>query len=347
MYRKSVFFKLITPIFISAWLMISVGSPSQKVSASTHENALFRVYLTFEDGPTDAYTPQILDILAQYNAKATFFVNGYQIAGREYILQRIVREGHAIGNHLWEEEGHYAGYPSEDIYASYIQTEEAIRNAVGSELARYDAQTKMYRQPGGGGTPFPALGGEQVITYNWNVSGNDCGSNINFESEVSFDDQVIRNMLGEPNPDPISYFNIYEHGDGVVVVLHDINRVTGRVLPEVLDELSAAGATFEALPRSWDSVGTMPVVLGAPPYGSEGVEGSSIVGYTQGTIRIRTAPSLEADTLIGNIPPETALTLIGRTEGWYQVSYEGQIGWAHMGYVRAVGPIPSLPRIGT
>lgn len=342
MYHKNQLLKWFVPLLIAALLIVTNGST---VSASSNESALFRVYLTFEDGPTDAYTPQILDILADYNAKATFFVNGYQIPGREYILQRIIREGHTIGNHLWEEENNYAGFPDENIYASYIQTEEAIRNALGPELPHYNAQVKMYRQPGGGGTPFPAFGGEQVITYNWNVSGNDCGSNINFESDVSFDDQVVRNMLGEPNPDPISYFNIYEHGDGVVVVLHDINRVTGRILPVVLDELSAAGATFEALPRPWDSVGTMPIILGSLPIDTGGVQGATIVGYTQGTIRIRTGPSLEADTLFGNIPSETALTLTGRTDEWYQVNYQGQIGWAHQGYVRAVGPIPSLPRI--
>lgn len=327
-------------------LMIAVGLTwPQPTSTYAQSKALFRVYLTFEDGPTDAYTPQLLDILASHNAKATFFANGYQIEGREYILQRIIHEGHALGNHLWEEVGHYAGYPDQTIYDSYIQTENAIHAALGSELPRYEAQTKLFRWPGGGGKPFPALNGEQVITYNWHVSGNDCGSDLDENSSLSFDEQVIRNILRDANPAGIPYFNVYDFGDGVVVVLHDINRVTGRILPIVLDELQQAGAIFEALPRPWDVVGTMPIVLGAPPAASQGVVGTVLTGYTVGTIRIRTAPDMEAETLIGNIAPNTALTLIGRNGVWYQVMLNGQVGWAHSGYVQVRGPIPSLPLV--
>src|SRR6185369_851709 len=104
----------------------------------------FRVYFTFEDGPTDSYTPQILDILTQYNAKATFLIAGDQINGHEDLLQREVREGHAIVNHLWSEPGVYAGAPDDDVRASYVKTEEAIRAALGDQLPRYDGQTKMF-----------------------------------------------------------------------------------------------------------------------------------------------------------------------------------------------------------
>lgn len=340
-WRRSFYLLPIMLLLISHFGILTNPSPV----ANAQTNTLFRVYLTFEDGPTDAYTPQILDILASHNAKATFFVNGYQIPGHEYLLQRIIHEGHALGNHLWIETDHYAGYPDQDIRASYFQTEEAIRAALGPELPLYDAQVKLFRWPGGGGKPFPASDGEQIITYNWNVSGNDCGSNINFESDLSFDEQVVRNVLRNPNPSNMPYFNVYDYGDGVVVILHDINRVTGRVLPAMLEELQKAGATFEALPRSWDSVGTMPIALGTPPIPGNGVPGTTIAAYTLGTIRIRVAPSLDAATLIGRIPPDTQLMAIGRTGGWYQVVYQGQTGWAYGGYLLVLGPIPSLPLI--
>jgi peptidoglycan/xylan/chitin deacetylase (PgdA/CDA1 family) len=110
---------------LAAFLMLPM------VTADAQQTGPFRVYLTFEDGPTEWYTPGILDILAQYNAKATFFVNGYQIEGREWVLQRVLREGHAIGNHLWVEPGHYAGADDEVIRESYLRTEQAIRAALG------------------------------------------------------------------------------------------------------------------------------------------------------------------------------------------------------------------------
>lgn len=66
-------------------------------------NVPFRVYLAFEDGPTNAYTPQILDTLASYGAKASLVIAGGQIEGHEEIIRRELREGHALINHLWTE----------------------------------------------------------------------------------------------------------------------------------------------------------------------------------------------------------------------------------------------------
>jgi peptidoglycan/xylan/chitin deacetylase (PgdA/CDA1 family) len=57
--------------------------------------------LTFDDGPDSTATPMILDVLARNQVKATFFVVGSHVAGREPILQREYREGHEIGNHTW------------------------------------------------------------------------------------------------------------------------------------------------------------------------------------------------------------------------------------------------------
>lgn len=57
------------------------------------------VALTFDDGPHPATTPQLLDLLAGHGAKATFFVIGRQVEGNETILERLVAEGHELGNH--------------------------------------------------------------------------------------------------------------------------------------------------------------------------------------------------------------------------------------------------------
>lgn len=61
---------------------------------------MMRLDLTFDDGPSE-WTPRILDLLAEHDVKATFFVIGSQIEGREGTLLRIDYEGHAIGNHSW------------------------------------------------------------------------------------------------------------------------------------------------------------------------------------------------------------------------------------------------------
>lgn len=55
--------------------------------------------LTYDDGPSEGLTPRILDLLGQYNAKATFFVVGQRARQHPEILDRIVKEGHEIGCH--------------------------------------------------------------------------------------------------------------------------------------------------------------------------------------------------------------------------------------------------------
>lgn len=134
-------------VFLMSFLFVLVFSSLG--IASAQDVPRFRVYLAFEDGPTDAYTPEILDILAQYGARASFVISGNQIAGHEYLLQREISEGHSLINHLWSEPGVYAGAPADAVIESYQQTETAIREALGDLLPIYDAQTKMFWQPGG------------------------------------------------------------------------------------------------------------------------------------------------------------------------------------------------------
>lgn len=60
------------------------------------------VALTFDDGPDREFTPRVLDVLGQYGAKGTFFVVGRQAKRYPEIINRIVKDGHAIGNHTWD-----------------------------------------------------------------------------------------------------------------------------------------------------------------------------------------------------------------------------------------------------
>ncbi|HRE26757.1 MAG TPA: polysaccharide deacetylase family protein [Anaerolineales bacterium] len=327
--------------FLRPVILVALLVGSAPFTARATSTPPFRVYLTFEDGPTSEHTPGILDTLAAYHAHATFFINGWQIPGKEAILQRIVREGHAIGNHLWTEPGYYSGAAADKVQAAYRQTEDALRAALGPELAVvYDQQVKLFRQPGGGAQPFPTLEGVRVITYNWNVDSDDCGFQMGTAPKgAQFDKRVIDNVLNKPASKGLLY-NVYDYGDGVVVVMHDINRVTGRILPTVLTELQAAGATFEALPRPWDALDSMPVVLGAPPVHGAGIEGVSLVAITTGSTRLRTAP---AGKLVRFLEAGVSLTVTGYTPGWYRVADGESIAWISTNRVKVFGPIPTLP----
>ena len=60
------------------------------------------IAITFDDGPTEPYTSQILDVLRQFGARATFFVLGARAREAPEPVRRAVREGHEIGNHTWD-----------------------------------------------------------------------------------------------------------------------------------------------------------------------------------------------------------------------------------------------------
>lgn len=308
----------------------------------------FRVYLAFEDGPTDAYTPEILDILLRYNARASFVISGDQIAGHEAILQREIREGHALINHLWEEPGVYAGAPAEAVRESYRRTEAAMREALGDLLPLYEAQTRMFWQPGGAARPFPATDDIQVITYNWNVNSDDCGWGMPDTVDLytfAFDEAVIQNVLGQPVSVGKFYhpYNAYDYGDGVIIIFHDLNRVTGRVLPTILSDLQAAGATFEPLPRPWDEIGTMPVALGTPPRPGAGFEGYTAQAIVREAARLRAAPGLSAGILT-SLPTGSTLTAVGRVDGWIEVQHDEGTAWVARSLLDVRGAIPNLPR---
>ncbi|CRK82258.1 polysaccharide deacetylase family protein [Neobacillus massiliamazoniensis] len=59
------------------------------------------VSLTFDDGPDNVWTPQVLDVLNRYNIKGTFMCVGQRIQQNPQVLTRIIREGHVVGNHSW------------------------------------------------------------------------------------------------------------------------------------------------------------------------------------------------------------------------------------------------------
>src|SRR6185295_4909276 len=60
------------------------------------------VALTFDDGPNETFTPQVLDVLARYGVHATFFVVGREVDRLPDLTRRVVADGHALGNHTWD-----------------------------------------------------------------------------------------------------------------------------------------------------------------------------------------------------------------------------------------------------
>jgi len=182
------------------------------------------LYLTFDDGPDPTYTNRILDILARYGAKATFFVLGSSVDGYPGVVQRIVAEGHALGNHTYRHEA----LPLETAERA-LQTLEATNAA----LARAVGRTTTCIRP-----PYGALdrAGYDLLTANgytvhmWDVDSEDYRINDPY--------QIASKVLSSASL-------------GDRVLLHDgpSNRAaTALALESILDVLTTRGVQFHALP---------------------------------------------------------------------------------------------------
>lgn len=89
------------------------------------------IYLSFDDGPHPKATPFVLDELKKYDAKATFFCIGKNVAKHTGIYHRIVDEGHQIGNHTFN---HLNGWKTNDLL--YLKDVSAAREYIDSDLFR-------------------------------------------------------------------------------------------------------------------------------------------------------------------------------------------------------------------
>jgi peptidoglycan/xylan/chitin deacetylase (PgdA/CDA1 family) len=119
-----------------------------------------KVFLTFDDGPTPGVTEKVLDLLARYNAKATFFCLGKQVEAHPHLFQRLLLEGHQIGNHTYS---HPSGWKTKN-YAY-------LKNVLH---ATHFLQSNLYRPPYGRITKTQAHAlGKRFQLVMWDVLTGD------------------------------------------------------------------------------------------------------------------------------------------------------------------------------
>jgi peptidoglycan/xylan/chitin deacetylase (PgdA/CDA1 family) len=105
------------------------------------------VALTFDDGPSPEYTPQILALLRKHGVKATFCLIGVNVRSHPDLVQAIVRDGHTLCNHTWSHDLNLGRRSPEEIRSDLRRTSDEIHAAVPG------APIKYFRHPGGNFTP--------------------------------------------------------------------------------------------------------------------------------------------------------------------------------------------------
>lgn len=99
------------------------------------------VCLTFDDGPDPTYTPQILSVLKQNQAKATFFLTGNQAEHYPDIVRQEIAEGHEIANHTFHHK-YLSRFSEDQIQSEILKAQDSIFTITGRT-------TKLFRPPGG------------------------------------------------------------------------------------------------------------------------------------------------------------------------------------------------------
>lgn len=177
------------------------------------------VYLTFDDGPHPTATPFVLEELKKYNARATFFCLGKNVAQYPELYSRLLNEGHAVGNHTFN---HKNGWKTRDL--TYFNDITAAGNYIDSLL---------FRPPYGKITPWQirhlrgALGMKIIM---WSVLSAD------FDQKIS-PTTCAQNTILAVNP-------------GSIVVFHDSEKAwvnLAYALPKVLAYLSEKGYRFDKI----------------------------------------------------------------------------------------------------
>jgi peptidoglycan/xylan/chitin deacetylase (PgdA/CDA1 family) len=196
------------------------------------------IYLTFDDGPHARATPYVLDTLAQYNAKASFFCIGKNVLEHPEIYARILNEGHAVGNHT---QHHANGWKVND--SQYFSEIDQAASLIRSTLFR---------------PPYGRIKRSQInqlvrTTHSqlFNTFSNSVQSNI----EQSVYKIIMWSVLSGDFDTKLSADtctqNVIKHTKaGSIIVFHDSAKAWDRMsvaLPKVLKHFSALGFRFEAL----------------------------------------------------------------------------------------------------
>ena len=193
-----------------------------------------RVFLTFDDGPSETVTPLILDLLKEENVPATFFTLGTNVKRHPEIVRREFDEGHYVANHGYSHK-YSAVYASpQATFDEYNYTENAIKEALGNE----NYKSNLFRFPGGSnGGYYDSLKQESkallrengIVHLDWNCLSKDAEGAHSTESLIQ---------------------NIKDTADGkysVVVLMHDSSDkiLTYESLKEVINYFRENGYEFK------------------------------------------------------------------------------------------------------
>jgi peptidoglycan-N-acetylglucosamine deacetylase len=193
------------------------GAPKPATWFSVHVDGPY-IAMTFDDGPSPETTPRLLEILKQRNIKATFFMIGQNAQANPAIVQRILSEGHEIGNHSWTHP-QLSKLSDDRVTEEITKTQTAIKNACG--------YTPVLLRP-----PYGAITARQKEWIE-----KQFGLSVIIWSVDPFD-------WKRPGASVIEQRILAGARPGAIILSHDIHKQTVDAMPATLDALAAKGFKF-------------------------------------------------------------------------------------------------------
>jgi peptidoglycan-N-acetylglucosamine deacetylase len=212
---------------------VKIIFPNYVWDIPNHEN---KVYLTFDDGPTPEITEWTLAQLKSYNAKATFFCIGDNVRKFQEIFQKVINDGHSIGNHTFN---HLNGWNTEkEVYVKNVElcdqeiAERRRQKAENLQSKICVLQTELFRPPYGKIKPSQSkilrkLGYKIIM---WDIISYDFDATISPEKCL---ENVLKNVQS-----------------GSIIVFHDSKKAFANlefVLPRTLQFLKEKGFVCDKL----------------------------------------------------------------------------------------------------
>lgn len=172
------------------------------------------VALTFDDGPHAVYTEKLLNGLRERNVKATFFLIGKSIEGKEEIVKQMAEDGHLIGSHTFNH-----------VQLTKVSVEEACREILmtNEAIAKVTGKPVEYIRP-----PYGSWDSELECAVNmkevgWTVDPRDW--------DVKNTEAVVEHVLNNVE-------------DGSIILLHDVYDTSVEAAFQIIDDLKEEGYTF-------------------------------------------------------------------------------------------------------
>ena len=182
-----------------------------------------QIAITFDDGPNGIYTTQVLDILKAKGVNASFFVIGKNVVENENIIQRMIEEGHIIGNHSYLHQFWFSLQSATKIVEELKQTQEAVEAITAKKMS-------FFRPPYGVTNPniTKAVKTTGVKSIGWSLRSYDT---------VTDSPSQLMNRLTKK----------LKNGD--IVLFHDHCEATIAILPDFIDYVCNQGFEIVGLDK--------------------------------------------------------------------------------------------------